>query len=468
MALVLLAVASAAAADSSPDWKAGQDSPVHDSDALYPQSAQPIVIENDRLRLSFDRGTGAWTEFTDLKTGVRWQTDPSLAESFRLYVPTPDRSYNPVLGRRNHLAAFNLSADHQSVQLVWTDLQSEYQGQLPITLNGTVSLVGSQAHFDLKVTNRSQRTLATLAWPILGSVVDPTARGKMTVETPNYGGMSSVPVWSPGTQSLGYYGTNWPTRLMDGRFILLTSPGHGLYCGAHNPDAQEMVKYLFEVHPGFEDSMGNAVPREPAISGHPVRLSLQVVHYSFLNPGESGDAAPIVLSPYAGDWHAGVDIYKDWLTTWYHPLPEPAWAEGVHAWQQLQINSAEDDLRTRYADLPQRVAEDARHGVSVLQLVGWNNGGQDRGNPSNDTDPRLGSTAELKDAIAKIQAGGVHVVLFGKYPWADMTTDWYRDELHKHMAVDAYGNVYSWTGYRYQTPGAVCGHQHPVVRDGLP
>ncbi len=59
-----------------------------------------------------------------------------------------------------------------------------------------------------------------------------------------------------------------------------------------------------------------------------------------------------------------------------------------------------------FRDLP-KIGEDcARHGVKAIQLVGWNDGGQDQGNPSHDPDPRLGTFAELKEAIAKIQAWG--------------------------------------------------------------
>ena len=259
------------------------------------------------------------------------------------------------------------------------------------------------------------------------------------------------------SQGSGYYGTNYPTRILGGRFILISTPSQGLYVGAHNPDATENVRYMFEAKPGFEGSYGNANPKSDTISGHPVRLTMQVVHYPFLNPGESGLLAPIVLAPYSGDWHAGSDVYKRWLSTWYRPLPMPAWAGEIRAWQQLQINSSEDDLRTRYVDLPKRVADDASHGITVLQLVGWNKGGQDRDNPSDDTDPRLGSTADLKNAIAQIEKMGVHVVLFGKYAWADTTNDWYKNDLAQHMATDPYGQPFVWDGYKYQTPEQLTG-----------
>lgn len=432
------------------NWKSGQGSPVHDSDRLYPIGTKSIALENDRLSLTFDESTGALIGFVNKVTGWHWQTTPALGESFDLFVPTADRSYNPVLGVRNRLASFEKSADGRSLTLVWSNLESEYQERLDITLRGTVRLDGASAHFEMTVENRSPHTIASLSWPIIGSIAEPDP--VMKVSTPNYGSMSIFPLWNPASQSLGYYGTNYPTRILEDRFILVSTPSQGLYVGAHNPDAEENVKFMFEVKPGFENSFRSLNPKTASISGHPVRLTMQVVHYPFLNSGESGPLAPIVLAPYRGDWHAGVDVYKQWLTTWYHPLPMPTWAQDIHAWQQLQIDSSEDDLRTRYVDLPARVADDAKHGITVLQLVGWNRGGQDRDNPTCDTDPRLGTTAQLKYAIAQIEKSGVHVVLFAKYAWADTSTDRYKKELYKYMATDPYGDIYTWAGYRYQTP----------------
>lgn len=461
--VILCGAASGAFAQA---WKSGQDSPVHDSDRLYPIGAHAIVLENNRIAVSFDEHTGALLSFTNKATGWHWQTQPELAESFNLFVPTADRSYNPVLGARNTLTSFTKSADGQSLELVWSNLLSEYQGKLDITLRGTVRLESDTVRFEMTVENHSPHTIASLSWPVIGSLAEPNA--VMHLSAWNYGNLSTYALWNHASGSLGYYGTNYPTRILDGRFVLVSTPGQGLYVGAHNQDAEENVRYMFEVKPGYENSYANQNPTATGISGHPVMLTMQVVHYPFLNPGESGALAPIVLGPYSGDWHAGVDIYKRWLETWFHPEPMPAWVQDVNAWQQLQINSSEDDLRTRYVDLPRRVADDAKHGITALQLVGWNRGGQDRDNPTDDTDPRLGTTAELKDAIAQIQNKGVHVILFVKYAWADTSTDWYKNELYKHMATDPYGDVYKWAGYRYQTPEQLTGINPRNLASGCP
>lgn len=436
-------------------WKSGQGSPVHDCDRLYPIGPKSIVLENDQLSLRFDQRTGALVAFTSKATGWSWQTRPELGESFDLFVPTPERHYNPVLGVRNRLTSFHKFADSGRLDLIWSHLKSEYLGRLDVTLRGAVHLKEGEVRFEMAVENRSPYTIASLSWPILGSLSKPDV--DMRVFVSSYGSLYNYPIWSHAGQYTGYFGTNYPTTIINKRYILAAAGNEGLYAGAHNPKAREDVRFFFEVKPGPENSYTNANSHGLTISGHPVRLTMRMAHFPFFNSGESGSLAPILLSPYSGDWHSGVDVYKRWLKTWYRPMPAPSWANGVQAWQQLQINSSEDDLRTRYIDIPRRVAQDAAHGITALQLTGWNKGGQDRGNPTCDTDPRLGTTAELKEAIAQIQKMGVRVILFAKYAWADATTEDYKATLHKCMATDPYGEVYKWAGFRYQTPEQLAG-----------
>jgi hypothetical protein len=152
-----------------------------------------------------------------------------------------------------------------------------------------------------------------------------------------------------------------------------------------------------------------------------------------------------------------VDLYKQWRATWFKPPHTPEWVENVNSWQQLQINSPEQDYRVPYAGLVRYGEECARNGVSAIQLVGWNHGGQDGGDPAQDTDPGLGSWQELHDAIARIQAMGVKIILFGKLNWADMTTPWYTRELYKYRCTDPYGIPYEQGGYSYYTPTQLAG-----------
>jgi hypothetical protein len=239
------------------------------------------------------------------------------------------------------------------------------------------------------------------------------------------------------------------------QFILVVTPSKGFYIGCHDTSLKEMLTYNFELKPGYGiahgEWAGEYASKEETGQITP-RVELRVWHFPFINPSETASLSPIVIKPYNGSWHAGVDIYKSWRKTWFRYPQTPKWAKDVHSWQQVHINSPEDELRCQYKDLVQYGEDCKKYGVKAIQLVGWNNGGQDKNNPSHDTDPRLGSWQELKDAIAKIEAMGVHVILFNKYTWADRSTDWFRNELIKYACKDPYGDYHVNSGYRYQTP----------------
>lgn len=439
-------------------WKSGQDSPVHDSDRLYPLGSQRISLENDSVLIEFDQHTGALTHFENKRT--HWSITPraNLAESFEMFVPLPGRDYDPVLGARNAVQSITKSPDGKKLTMVWDNLQSEYGGNLDIRFEATVTLKGSQAIFNAKVVNHSKYTVTSLEWPILGDLQAPAPNSSLTREYVSYGNLVKTQMFPIMRDERGDYGTNYPTQIANNggygvvRYVLIAAPGEGLYLGTHDTTDRELISYTTVLKPGYETSYLQRVPKGPVIDGHPVRIVLGAVHFPFLNSGESGSLEKVVLSPYQGDWHNGIDIYRRWKATWFKRPPMPAWVQDVNSWQQIQIDSSEDDLRTPYRDLPRRAEEDAKNGVAAIQLVGWTKGGQDRDNPSEDTDPRLGTTEDLKDAIAKIQKMGVHIILFNKYTWADITTGWYQQELHKYVATDPYGVPYQHPGYQYQTP----------------
>ena len=439
------------------DWKSGQGSPVHDSDRLYPLGQKRVSLENDCVLLEFDQSTGALTHFENKRT--HWSITPraELAESFVMFVPLPGRDYDPVLGARNPVSSMSKSPDGKQLTLVWDNLQSEYAGKLDIRFEATVTLKGSQVSFNARIVNHSNYTVSSIEWPILGDLQPPTRNSSLTREIASYGNLNRDQMW-PTMGNEGGGGANYPTQIANNggygivRYVLIAAPGQGLYLGTHDTTGRELVSYTTELKPGYGNSYMEQLPQGPMIDGHPARLVLGAVHFPFLNPSESGDLETVVLNPYKGDWHNGVDIYKKWKATWFKQLPMPSWINEVNSWQQIQINSSEDDFRTTYSDLPRRAEQAAKNGVAAIQLVGWNDGGQDRNNPSQDTDPRLGTPQDLKDAIANIQKNGVHVILFNKYIWADITTDWYKRELHNYMATDPYGIPYQFGGYEYETP----------------
>lgn len=417
------------------------------------ESAEGVALEDSELRVVFDPVSGAITSLEYKPAKWKVQRRPELGASFRMQAPLPARHDNYILGHEQRAARVEKSGNQ--VHLEWSNLVSQHAGVLPITFSVTATLSDGALSFDSSLSNESDLPINTVEYPCLGDLSAPTPDSPLWRRHMWYGNLQIDEIYPRFRNEKGYWGDMSPVQTADSNqslFCLIQSHEQGLYVQVSDPEAKRLVQYWFDLKPGDLDSIRNLVPQEAEISGLPVHIEFRTIHFVFAAPRTSARLTPIVLRGYSGGWQAGADLYKAWRATWFRSRAVPAWAKQVHSWQQLQINSSEDSLRYRYDQLPEFGDECAANGVTAIQLVGWNRGGQDRGNPSQDTDPRLGTTEELRDAIAQIQAKGVKIVLFGKFNWADMTTELYRRELHAFDAEDPYGIPYQHGGYSYDTP----------------
>jgi len=414
-----------------------------------------LVLENEQLKVIFDNKTGALLSLTNKKTGWHIQKRPELALSFELLVPAPEKRNNPVLGSKQKLASAVVSNDKKTITFTWKNLESERSGLLDITLVGKVKIDSSGLSFNMEVENQSPYLIEAIAWPALGDVSAADKNKSLNLVQNSYDHINTDEIYPYFWNQVGYWGVDYPTKIhgtTESLHNLLAQDDQGLYIGIHDISCKERVEIAFQLKPGagLGDGWGGNYP-DSIESGIVSRVEMKLWHMSFVNPGEKYALSSVVFNPYEGSWHKGWDEYKKWFSTW-HKVPQlPAWAKEVHSWMQLQMNSPEEEYRVKYTQLAEYAKQCAKHGVSAIQLVGWNDGGQDRGNPSNNTDPHLGTWQELKDAIAECERMGVHIILFNKYTWVDQSTKWYKDELYKYTIKDPYGNHFPAKGYNYQT-----------------
>ena len=430
--------------------------------------AAEVILEDSHTLAAFDSDTGALTRLVNKDTDWKIERRPELGVSFRLHAPLPDRRDNFVFGRKQH-AVFVKKAAPNEVQLQWSNLQSEHGGVLPITLTATVTLDHGALTFAATLQNDSDLSIETVDYPYLGDLNPPSRDSHLDVRRINYDHFDSDSIYPYFGNSLGYWGTEWPTKMFDSvhsLFCLIQSEKQGLYAEMADATQPYLIEFTFEQHPGTQASDPALVPKMDEIDGVPVHCEFRACHYVFAHPHSTVTFAPVVLHSYTGDWHAGVDLYKQWRSTWFKPAHLPDWVKDVNSWQQLQTQTPEQDSRVPYNKLASYGDECAKAGVAAIQLVGWNKGGQDSGNPALDTDPRLGTWQELHDAIAHIQGEGVHMIMFGKFNWADRSTDWDRTELYKYACTDPWGNTYGKGGYSYITPTQLANintHQYEIM-----
>ena len=419
-----------------------------------------IILENQSLHMEFSIDNGSLVGLTAHNSGWKILDRPQLGLSFRLLIPlSEERRNNPVFGEKQKVTSIDVTPDRRSLTFVWDGLISELGGKHEIEVTLKVELTEQQAIYRMRITNRTCFIVENVYCPYLGDIQPPPGAKWFKTFVYNYASAQEWNLWPSYDNLRGYFGVDYPTQFSResaacgapmSPYILLRSAQQGLYVGVHAPSS-ELVAWHTELRPGYSNSIEARVPETPTISGIDVATRFGAVHIPYILPGESRELTPIAMQTYQGGWQQGVDIYKAWRSTWMKRPPMPAWAMEPHAWQQIHINSPEDELRLSFRELVTIGEECAKHGVRAIQLVGWNDGGQDQGNPSHDPDPRLGSFAELKEAIAKIQTLGVKVVLFAKFTWADRATENFRKDLVRLAILDPYGDYYHYQGYQYQT-----------------
>jgi len=427
-----------------------------------------VVLQDSKLLVAFDANTGAMTRMVskDPEWTIERRTD--LGVSFRMLVQLPDRQDNFILGQKQRAVKVEKISDHEVIT-EWKDLTSQHGGVIPITFTATVTLNNGVLQFSAKLENNSNLTVQTVSYPYFGDFNPPARNATINARTMWYDNLQSYEIYPDFRNAQGYWGVFYPTKTFNSYrslFCLIQSKDKGVYVEMKNSNQPYLLQYTFEQHPGLVSEITNAVPETDKIGNKQVHLDFRTTHFIYAHSHSTFNLVPVVVRCYRGDWHAGVDLYKQWRKTWYKPAHIPEWIQKINSWQQLQINSPVQDYRVPYDSLIHYGRECAENGVGAIQLVGWNNGGQDGGDPSLSTDPHLGTRQQLHDAIKKIQAMGVHMILFGKLNWADMTTKWYKDELYKYETKDPYGIPYHQGGYSYYTPVQLAGinnHRRAVM-----
>lgn len=418
-------------------------------------SQKILHLENDLVSADFNSENGALISYRNKLTGWDVIKRSELGQSFQMLIPLPERRYNNAYGINQKAPVVEQKTN--ALTFTWKGIVSDHLKELlPITFTGKVELNDKGLIFSGIVENNSQYDVEYVCWPYFGELSVSDKEDKLLWQTLHYGQDAQYEMYPYFSTHLANHGVDYPTQqgwLPEEAFILIrnSKEGFSVICDDHIPT--QLVQCVFELVPGTTN--GNIwyglMPKEDNIDGQAVRVVFKANHITYTHPGEKTILTSVMLKPYKGSWHTGVEHYKEWRKTWHKSPEYPDWLKNVHSWIQIQINSAEDYLNFKYSDLVTYAKECKQYGVKAIQLTGWNIGGQDRNNPSHDTDPRLGTFEELKAAIAECEKMGVKIILFNKFTWADISSDWYRNDLKNYAVIDPYGDPYQHHGYQYHT-----------------
>ena len=231
-----------------------------------PDEHDVVSLEDGGLRVSFDVHSGALVTLESKLTGWRIQNRRELARSFVMFVPMPDRHFNPILGEKNKLASLEKSADGKSITFIWNNLESEHAGLLDITLKGTVTLDQNGLSFDAEITNRSPYPVNSVSYPILGDLARPEGAKTLTRENLAYAGMQRVELYPNFPNERGYFGVDYPIQMVPTPGACLSwfqRSRKGSTPERIDTSSKELIEWTFELKPGYENSLDSNVPAHP-------------------------------------------------------------------------------------------------------------------------------------------------------------------------------------------------------------
>jgi hypothetical protein len=425
-----------------------------------------IVIASSSLQATFATRDGSLIHLVTVDGEWPILEGDGLGLGFSLLVPLDGRRNNPVDSREQPPPAWEIADDGTSAVAKWARVRSEHGGEHDIAVRMTVCVEGERLVFSLTIDNHSELMVEDARFPRVGDVRQASADRPLYSFMAGYADGRRRPFRPRFLDSVPYFGVDRPAYINDPMeqsaaapytpFMLVEDGERGLYLGLDQP-SHEIVGWILELRPGWSDSMHLKVPDRDMSAPEPTCVRIDVAHLPYLPAGASCTLPSIAMAAFTGGWQAGAGIYRERRSTWTSPADPPEWATGPTAWMQLQVNSPEDELRLPFDRLPEVARSCVHHGVGTIQLVGWNEGGQDRNNPNHTPDPRLGGTEALREAIAECQRLGVRIVLFAKFTWADRSSALYRTELHRDAIRDPYGDTYDHPGYKYNTVSQLLG-----------
>ncbi len=416
-----------------------------------------IRIETENLRLEFDQGNGSLVGIFSKKANWNVIKRSHLGLSWRMMVPLEGRRNNEAWGHEQEMTPV-CQAGEDYVRFTWEQITTRYGGPHLIKVETECRVENGQAVFYMHIDNRDEHVVENVYYPYIGDLYRPNNAGRFTFEHGSYCGMKEYELYPKFPNCAGTHSVDYPTLCVEDHSNPPMNPfglfsddhGNGLYLGVAQRRI-EPVTWHGEYLPGWENSNDFRVFDRDRIGEKDTYVRFAVGHLPFVMPQTQFDLIPFAMDAYQGSWGVGAECYKRNSARW-NKLPElPEWAKDPYSWLQIQINSPEDELRMQFKDFPKVGAECKKYNVKVIQLVGWNKGGQDRGNPSHDPDPRLGTWEELQAAIKEVQAMGIKVVLFAKFVWADQSLEDFKEKYEQHAIKDPYQNYYVYKGYQYMT-----------------
>lgn len=448
------------------------------------------LIETPTATLRISEQTG------DL-VGLRWKDpdleiiqEPRLGENFRLLVPKAGFEAAYFSSRDQNVSHIEAASD--GVLCTYESLRREASGEndpetLPVRVRYRIRIVDHQVLFSIEVNNPTDRKLAEVIYGIVGGQQGIGDRLDTVSMIPGANANIGAGLFSRfhgggyGGGNLGIRydaaGFSYPGNMSMGWMdVFNRKAGIGYYYANQNPETRLSLLYV-EMRPFAKGaSVKDSWPSPAEVAGKPLGLTMGWVNFPYVAKG-TFTAGPIALQVHKGDERAASGIYRSWFDQ-HFPIKRPrSWLRQENAWQSIILSNGEDAIVHRFDELPKLAADAKKYDITTFEILGWDVGGIDRGYPQYQPDPRMGTPAEFRKALADMRAIGVHPLIFSNVQFADTATQVFRDSLKRYVVDGRWAPDWRLNGWGEGTVSARAGFtassmtlvspSHPEFREYL-
>ncbi|GGC13525.1 hypothetical protein GCM10011386_01500 [Parapedobacter defluvii] len=418
--------------------------------AVVNAHAQSVKIENDNFRLKVDTQTGAISSFFVKKNQSELIGENQLEANFRICLPLKDYASNYIDGMEQK--PVSVTKDGHQITVVFTGMKSP-KGTYPVDLTYWITLHGDYVSFKAKLTNHDSHPISEFWFPRIGGMTGFGNDRDAKLAIPNYSSDSRHTIGLfqnyPGSRGLGAEAAEWsvdyPGMPMPWWDIYDAKNELGLYMGYHDPVCRYSTWHTY-LMPDVTGENDPWFTKEQA-AGKPVGLVFSHVRYPFIKSGETLESGEFIVRAHEGDWHEGSQFYREWFLSHFPFDKTDSWLRKEKTWFTSIIYQPEDRIVTDFEGYNQWTKEAKEYGINCYELIGWDSGGLERNYPLYVPEEKLGGHAGFKDLLKSIKARGGRSLVFNNYNILDKSTDWYKQELHKYMAQDEFGNQGIWMAW---------------------
>lgn len=405
-----------------------------------------LTLEDPHLSMRFDPRTGGLVRFDDGRTGA-WLEEANAGSLFVLEIPRGGDRTVVVQTSQQTLTGHEIDEANSILTLHWNDPVTSAGERLAGDITVTVAIEDGVARLALSF-HLVEGEVEAVRFPSLRGVRP--AAPKLELRGVDYSTGTRVDLLPVFDSNAPYWGTMYPDYASGNLrpelvgnptspFVALVTDAGGITVMPAVPTL-DFIGWRASLEPGYADSLARTAGPDAAVT-------LDAIHF----PAATGDRVEVPamsLAPYAGDWTASLEPYRR------NQAPtrrsRAAWLAEPRLWLQVQLMSTEGEARYDFDDLVDIIEECAAAGIGAIQIVGWNEGGQDGLVPWHRPSAKLGGPAKLQHALDRARELDVATVLYVKYVWVEKPGPHW-DELERFVSRDPNGQPYAQPGPVYHS-----------------